>query len=351
MDLLQATIARIEPVDENARAAARARQDSLTKPPGSLGRLEELAVQVAAITGRATPTIEERLVFTFCGDHGVVAEGVSAFPGEVTPQMVRNFTQGGAAINVLARWAGARSVVVDVGVAVPLEDCPGVLPRKVRPGTANLAQGPALTRAEAVAALEVGIRTFAETWSGRPALLALGEMGIGITTPAAAIAAAITGLPPAEVTGRGTGVDDARLAHKCAVIQRALDLNRPDASDGLDVLAKVGGLEIAAMAGAMLAGAAHRVPVVLDGFICGAAALVAAALAPRARDYFIAGHCSVEPGHRAVLAHLGLKPVVELDLRLGEGTGATLAIPIIDAACRLLAEMATFAEAGVASHE
>ncbi len=347
MSLLQQTIAAIGPLHAGVQAEARARQDTLTKPPGSLGRLEDLAVQVAAITGQTTPVIEEKLVFTFCGDHGVTAEGVSAFPSEVTPQMVYNFARGGAAICVLARCAGAKPVIVDVGVAAPLDDCAGILHRKVRLGTANAAQGPALTREEAVAALEVGIRTFEESWSGRPALLALGEMGIGNTTPASAITAAITGKTPAQVTGRGTGVDDGRLAHKCTVVSRMLEVNRPDSMDGLDVLATVGGLEIGAMAGAMLAAAANRVPVVLDGFICGAAALIAAQLAPLCRDYLIAGHCSVEPGHRAVLAHLGLAPVLDLNLRLGEGTGATLALPVIEAACRLAAEMATFGDAGV----
>lgn len=347
MGLLEETIQKIGRLDEGARAAARARQETLTKPPGSLGRLEDLAVQVAAITGQSIPVIEEKWVFTFCGDHGVTAEGVSAFPSEVTPQMVRNFARGGAAINVLARWAGARIVVVDVGVADPLEGCSGIRRYKVRPGTANMAVGPALAREEAVASLEVGIRTFEESWCGKTALLALGEMGIGNTTAASAITAAITGHAPAEVTGRGTGVDAARLAHKCAVVQRALEVNQPDPKDGLDVLAKVGGLEIGAMAGAMLAGAAHRVPVILDGFICGSAALIATLLAPRCCDYLIAGHCSSEPGHRVILDHLGLKPILDLNLRLGEGTGAVLALSLVEAACRLAAEMATFAEAGV----
>ncbi len=345
--LLEETIAKIGPLDETAQSRARARQDRLTKPQGSLGRLEDLGVQVAAITGQIRPVIEEKLAFTFCGDHGVVAEGVSAYPAEVTPQMVFNFSAGGAAISALSRWAGAKTVVVDIGVAAPLDNCDNILHRKVRTGTDNIAHGPAMSAGEAVAALETGIRVFQERWGGRPALVALGEMGIANTTSASAITSVMTARPPAEVTGRGTGVVDDRLAHKIKIVQQALEVNRPNPKDGLDVLAKVGGMEIGGMAGTMLAAAASRVPIIIDGFICGAAALIADALQPRCRDYMIAGHCSMEPGHRILLSHLNLTPILDLNMRLGEGSGAVLAMPIVEAACRILAEMATFEDAGV----
>ncbi len=284
------------------------------------------------------------------GDHGVTAEGVSAYPAAVTPQMVANFLRGGAAINVLARAAGARVVVVDVGVAADIAGA-GLVARKVAPGTRNLAEGPALTRAEALVAIEVGLDVLDEQAAAGLDLVALGEMGIGNTTAASALAAALTGLPAGAVTGHGTGVDDAGLARKVAVVGRALAVNRPDPSDPLDVLAKVGGLEIAGLVGVALGAAARRIPVVVDGFIAGAAALVAAELCPRARDYLIAAHVSAEAGHRAILARLGQRPLLDLDLRLGEGSGAALALPLIDAAARLLDEMATFGEAGVATKE
>jgi nicotinate-nucleotide--dimethylbenzimidazole phosphoribosyltransferase len=337
----------IPPLDSAAAAAARARQDSLTKPLGSLGRLETLAVQLAAITGQARPSVARKAVIIMAGDHGVTQAGVSAYPADVTPQMVLNFLHGGAAINVLARHAGARVVVVDVGVAADLPDLPGLLCRKVARGTQNMTLGPALTRAEAEAALQVGLDTVSAEIDAGLDLLGTGDMGIGNTTPSAAIVAAITGAPVAHVTGRGTGVDEAGLRRKVAAIETALRVNQPDRADALDVLAKVGGLEIAGLAGVMLGAAARRVPVVIDGFISGAAALIAAGLVPSVTGYMIAAHRSVEIGHRVLLDHLGLVPLFDLDLRLGEGTGAALAFHLVEAAARLHSEMATFAEAGV----
>ena len=353
MSLLQQTIQSIQPLDEVAMAAARARQDRLTKPPGSLGRLEAISIQVAGITGQERPVIGDKVVITCAGDHGVVAQGVSAFPQEVTAQMVRNFLGGGAAINVLARHVGARVVVVDVGVSVDLDPQPGLVIRKVAHGTADMAQGPAMSRKQAVQAVEAGIEAVQDEIARgallvrRTSLVATGDMGIGNTTPSSAIVAALTGLPAAEVTGRGTGIDDAQLAHKVAVIERALAVNQPDPGDALDVLGKVGGFEIGAIAGIILGAAAHRVPVVIDGFISTAGALIAAGLAPLSRDYMLAAHASAELGHCRMLDHLGLVPCLDFDLRLGEGTGAALVLSVVEAACRILDEMATFESAGI----
>lgn len=347
MDRLSATIARIGPLDAAALAAAQARQDQLTKPRGALGRLEALAAQIAGITGEPRPRLGRPAVVVMAGDHGVAARGVSAYPAEVTPQMVLNFLGGGAAINVLARHAGARVVVVDMGVAADLPAHPELLDRKVGRGTRDLSEGPAMSRAQAVEAVEAGVAVVEGVIDGGADIVATGDMGIGNTTASSAIVAALTGRRAAEVTGRGTGVDDAGLARKVALIQRALDLQRPDPADGLDVLAKVGGFEIGGLAGVIIGAAARRTPVVVDGFISGAAALIACALAPAARPYLVAGHRSVERGHAAVFERLDLEPLVDLGLRLGEGTGAVLAISLCQAACRLLDEMATFGEAGV----
>ena len=341
----------IPPLDAAAAAEARARQDSLTKPPGSLGRLEALAVQLAAISGQARPSVARKAVVVMAGDHGVTQSGVSAYPAAVTPQMVLNFVHGGAAINVLARQAGARVVVVDVGVAEDLPEQPGLLRRKVAHGTQNFTLGPALTRAQAEAAVQVGLAVAAAECDAGLDLLATGDMGIGNTTPSAAIVAAVTGAPVAQVTGRGTGVDDAGLARKVSAIETALRVNQPNPADALDVLAKVGGLEIGGLAGVMLGAAARRVPVVIDGFISGAAALIAAGLDPAVKGYLIAAHRSVEIGHRVLLDHLGLTPLFDLDLRLGEGTGAALAFHLFEAAARIHTEMATFAEAGVSDKD
>jgi len=338
--------ASIEALDEEAMEQARARQQVLTKPAGSLGRLEELAVQIAGITKQAIPVIERKVVIVMAGDHGVTAEGVSAYPSAVTTQMVLNFLRGGAAINALARQEGARVVVVDVGIAADLHS-PDLVERKVAYGTANMATGPAMTRAQMLEAIHTGIAIFEEQQGIE--LVATGEMGIGNTTASSAITAALLQLPVAQVTGRGTGLDDEQLAHKVRVIERALAVNTPDARDPLDVLMKVGGLEIAGLVGVILAAAARRVPVVIDGFIAGAAALVAVELNAAVASYLIAGHTSVEQGHALILMRLGLRPLLNLDLRLGEGTGAVLAMGIIEGALHTHREMLTFAEAGVST--
>jgi nicotinate-nucleotide--dimethylbenzimidazole phosphoribosyltransferase len=351
MDLLATTVARIAPLDEAAMAAARARQNSLTKPQGALGRLEALSIQIAGITGQARPHIRKPAVVVMAGDHGVAARGVSAFPAEVTPQMVLNFLGGGAAINVLARHVGAEVVVVDMGVAADLPPHPDLLDFKVARGTRDLSVEPAMSRAEAVRAVEAGIAVAADAVTRGADLLCTGDMGIGNTTASSAIVAALTGRPAAEVTGRGTGVDDAGLARKVALIDAALALHRPDRADGLDVLARVGGFEIGGLAGLILGAAARRTPVVVDGFISGAAALLACTLAPAAQPYLIAGHRSVERGHLAVFGALDLEPLVDLGLRLGEGTGAVLAVSLCQAACKILDEMATFGEAGVSGKD
>jgi nicotinate-nucleotide--dimethylbenzimidazole phosphoribosyltransferase len=295
MNLLTKTIDSIKPLDKAAMDAARERQDMLTKPAGSLGRLEELSVRMAGIQGQARPAIEKKAMITMAGDHGVVAEKVGNWPQEVTAQMVETFLRGGAGINALARLAGARIVFVDI--------------------------------------------------------VGTGDMGIGNTTASSAIFAAMTGLPPEKVTGRGTGLTDEQLAHKTDCIRRALERNRPDKTKPVAVLAKVGGFEIGGLAGVMLGAAARRVPVVIDGFISGAAALIALGLAPQLKDYLIAGHVSAEAGHAAMLKYMGLEPLLSLEMRLGEGTGAALGIIIAEAAVRTLNEMATFAEAGVSEGE
>ncbi|NIO67658.1 MAG: nicotinate-nucleotide--dimethylbenzimidazole phosphoribosyltransferase [Anaerolineae bacterium] len=347
MDKLQHTVNRIRPLDQEAMRQAQARQDNLTKPQGSLGLLEELSVKVAGIQGVAQPKIRDKVIVTMAGDHGVAAEGVSLFPQEVTAQMVYNFLRGGAGINVLARHVGARVVVVDMGVATDLEPHPELLAKKVAYGTKNMAQGPAMSREEAIQAIEAGIEIVESELIRGMDIVGTGDMGIGNTTPSSAIVAALTGAPVADVTGRGTGIDDEQLAHKVETIDRALAVNRPDPADPLDVLAKVGGLEIGGIAGVVLGAAAHRLPVVLDGFISGAGALIAAGLAPQVKDYLIAAHLSVELGHRLVLEQLGLSPLLNLNLRLGEGTGAALGISLVEAAVKVLNEMATFADAGV----
>lgn len=341
----------IRPLDAVAMGAARERHDQLTKPRGSLGRLEELAVKLAGITGRPRPRFPRKAVIVLAADHGVAAEGVSAYPQAVTAEMVRNFLNGGAAINVLARRAGARVVVADFGVAAELQEHAGLVRRKIRSGTRNLAEGPAMTLDEALAAIAAGAEIVRGESERGLDLVATGDMGIGNTTASSAIVAAITGRPAAEVTGRGTGLDDAGWRHKVAVIERALELNRPDPADALDVLARVGGLEIAGLAGVILQGAARCLPVIIDGLISSAAALVAAELCPAARDYLIAAHSSVEPGHRVILERMELAPLLNLDLRLGEGTGAAIAMHLVDDAAAILDEMATFAEAGVSQLE
>lgn len=345
---LQEVLSRIQPLDTALRKQAQARLDRLTKPLGSLGRLEELAAQYVAITGEMKPTIPRGVVFTFAADHGVALEGVSAYPREVTPQMVLNFLRGGAGVNVLARHAGVDVRVVDIGVDYEFGTVPGLFDRKIMKGTRNLSVEPAMTRSQAEQALLVGIEFATDAVREGVGLIGTGEMGIGNTTPSAAITAVMTGRAVADVTGRGTGIDEAGHARKVRIIQAALDRHRPDPTDPLDVLAKVGGLEIGGLAGLILGAAAARIPVVLDGFIAGAAALIAVGLQPSCRDYLIASHRSVEEGHRVLLGHLSLNPLLDLDLRLGEGTGACLGIDLIYAAIKIYTEMATFGEAGVA---
>jgi nicotinate-nucleotide--dimethylbenzimidazole phosphoribosyltransferase len=338
---------RIQPLDPTIRAKAQTRLDRLTKPLGSLGRLEELAATYVAITGELKPNIPRGVVFTFAADHGVAVEGVSAYPREVTPQMVLNFLRGGAGVNVLAAHAGVNVQVIDIGVDYEFGTVPGLLNRKIMKGTRNLAVEPAMTRGQAAQAVMVGIELAEEAVRGGVGLIGTGEMGIGNTTPSAAITAVMTGRPATEVTGRGTGIAEAGHAHKVTVIERAIEVHRPNHADPLDVLAKVGGLEIAGLAGLILGAAVARIPVVLDGFIAGAAALIAVGLQPLCREYLIASHQSVEQGHRVVLDQLRLKPLLDLDLRLGEGTGACLGMDLVCAAIKIYTEMATFGEAGV----
>ncbi|MDO3702093.1 nicotinate-nucleotide--dimethylbenzimidazole phosphoribosyltransferase [Micromonospora sp. C28SCA-DRY-2] len=354
--MLETTIAAIGPLDEPAMAAARDLQGRLTKPAGSLGALEELSVRLAGLAGACPPPLPEpAAVAIFAGDHGVHAQGVTPWPQEVTAQMIGNFLAGGAVVNAFARQAGASVTVVDVGVATPVPAAPAsdagaprLVAANVRAGTRDLAVTAALTRDEARAAVETGIRVAGELIDGGAGILLTGDMGIGNTTPAAALIAAYTGIDPAETTGRGTGVDDPTYQRKIDVVRDALRRHRPDPADPLGVLAAVGGLEHAALAGLILGAAARRTPVLLDGVIAVSAALAAAALAPDATGAMVAGHRSAEPGATVALRRLGLDPLIDLGLRLGEGTGALLALPVVTGAVRVLHEVATFDSAGVA---
>ena len=351
---LRAALDAIGPLDEAAMAEARTGLDRLTKPPGSLGRLEDLVVQLAGITGRVDSAVDRKAIVVAAADHGVTAQGVSAYPSAVTAQMVANFVAGGAAINVLAAGVGASVTVVDVGVAGPIPPAvPGaaggrLVSARVRAGTADMTLGPAMTAGETLRAIAIGLELMAIGAISEADVVGLGEMGIGNTTAASAITAVMTGSPPAAVTGRGTGVDDAGRRRKVAAIERAIAVNRPDPADPLGVLAAVGGLEIALLVGVILGAAAARRPVVLDGFITGAAGLVAAGLEPLVGPRLIAAHRSVEPGHAIVLERLGRQPLLDLDLRLGEGSGAALAMSLVDAAVRIRDGMATFESAAVA---
>ncbi|MBU1037684.1 MAG: nicotinate-nucleotide--dimethylbenzimidazole phosphoribosyltransferase [Candidatus Omnitrophica bacterium] len=347
MKLLNETISRIGKIDNSLSGETQERLDNLTKPQGSLGRLEEFAKQIVEITRARNPELKHKIIFTMAGDHGVVENSVSAFPREVTPQMVYNFLNGGAGINVLARHVGARVVIVDMGVACDLKDNPALVVKKVNYGTKNMTKGPAMSKDEAIKSIENGIEAFNEALPGGIDIVGTGDMGIGNTTPSSAIVATIAGRNVEEVTGRGTGIDDKTLSGKIAAIKEALKVNKPNPKDGIDILSKVGGFEIGGLAGVMLAAAAHRIPIVIDGFISGAAALIAYTLEPKIKDYMIAAHCSVEQGHKVALSFLGLKPILDLNLRLGEGTGAALAMSIIEAGTRILNEMATFESAGV----
>lgn len=331
-----------------ARTPLQVHLDDLTKPQGSLGRLERLGLQLAWIAGTPKPADPEAWILTFGGDHGVAAQGVSAFPAEVTPQMVANMAAGGAAICALCRANRITHRIIDVGVAVPCP-FPGVIQRNVVRGTGDAAAGPAMSRAQAEACLQAGIDTVAELPKRPFALLGLGEMGIANSTIAALLACAFAGLTPEEAVGPGTGIHGEALARKVAVVRRALALHRPDPADPLGVLAAVGGAEFGAMAGAMLAGAARGWAVIVDGYIAGAAALVALALDPKLKDFLVWSHRSAEPGAARLLERLGIEPVLDLELRLGEGTGAALAVPILRGACAVMREMATFSSAGVAN--
>lgn len=351
MDKLKKTLDMIKPVNSRAVEEAQKHLDNLTKPPGSLGVLEDIAKKIAGITGEVKPALPRKTCILLAGDHGVTDEGVSAFPKEVTPQMVMNFLNGGAAMSVLSRHVGAELIVVDIGVASDLPDHPMLIKKKIAYGTANMAKGPAMTREQAIEAIEVGIEVAGECLQKGTGMFGTGEMGIGNTTPSTAITAFYRGGSVAEVCGRGTGVDDESLKLKVRVIEKAIELNKPDVDDALDVLSKIGGFEIAGMAGVMLAAAANRKPVLIDGFISGAAALVASKLQPLAVDYMLASHLSEEPGHATILELLGLKPFLRMNMRLGEGTGAALAMNIVDGALKIVHEMASFADAGVANKE
>ena len=341
-------IESVTPTDPAAEQRAWDRLDNLTKPLRSLGRLEEIAAQVARVQGTDHPAVGRKAVLLMAGDHGVVAEGVSPYPQDVTWQMVATFVSGHAAINQIAESVGAQVSVHDVGVAKDLSDFPGIVHANVGLGTANMATGPAMTREQCAQAVLVGVRAARDAAGSGVVLLGTGEMGIGNTTAAAALTSAFTGAEPSAVVGRGTGLDDAGVSHKAHVVATALAVNEVATLDALGVLAAVGGLEIAALAGVVIGAAESGVVVISDGFISGAATLAAIALCPAARDYVMPSHLSVEPGHAIVLEHLGMTPVLELDMRLGEGTGAALAMGIVDASCRMLSGMATFAEAGVA---
>jgi nicotinate-nucleotide--dimethylbenzimidazole phosphoribosyltransferase len=348
-DLLNNTIHNIKALDKKAMLSAMARQDTLTKPAGSLGRLEELSIRLAGIQGQPRPEAKRKAIIVMVADHGVTAEGTSAYPQDVTAQMVLNFIIGGAAINVISRQIGARVVVVDIGIAADTSSFEGIIKRKVAAGTRNIGQGPAMTLEQAIQAIETGIEIVNKEIDKGLDIVGTGDMGIGNTTASSAICNVMTGKTALEVTGRGTGLDDRQLQHKVEVINRALAVNHPESSKPLEVLAKVGGLEIGGLAGVMLGAASRRVPVVIDGFISGAAALIAVGICHQCQEYMIASHVSVEPGHKYILEYLGLKPLLNLEMRLGEGTGAALGISLAETACRILSEMATFSEAGVSN--
>ena len=380
--MIKETVQKIKLVENEFAEKAQKRLDSLTKPQGSLGRLEEFARRIVAITENIMPLLDKKVIFTFAGDHGVAEEGVSAYPKEVTRQMVFNFLHGGAGINVLARHAGAEVVVVDIGVDYDFAN-PGDSPdstaslrfarkswdsplavrsgkrwyegvfisKKVVMGTKNMRKGPALSRDDALRCIEVGIELADEYTKKGYKIFATGDMGIANTTPSSAIAAVLTGKPVAEVTGRGTGISDDALKNKVKVIEDSIALNKPDSKDPIDVLSKIGGAEIGGIAGLIIGAATNRIPVVIDGFISTAGALIAHCLEPNIRDYMFAAHNSVEVGHKAMLEKIELRPILDLDLRLGEGTGAALAILLIEAGLKIYREMAAFGEAGVSKNE
>lgn len=352
MNKLNKTLESIRPVDKSVMESTQGRLDNLTKPVGSLGKLEEFARRVVAITGERNPKFSKKVVLTMAGDHGVAVEGVSAYPQAVTEQMVYNFLRGGAAINVLARHAGAKVIVVDMGVAVDIRPHPDLINKKIGLGTRNFCKGPAMSREQAIRSLEAGIEVVEALNSDvKISIICTGDMGIGNTTASSAVSSVFTGKAVADVTGRGTGINNEAFEKKVGVIQKAIEVNRPDPSDPLDVLSKVGGFEIGGLAGGILAGAANRIPVVIDGFISTVAALIAVQMKPEVGDYLFAAHKSVEQGHKAILDMMGLEPILDLNMRLGEGTGAALAMNIIEAGVKILNEMASFNEAGVSKAE
>jgi nicotinate-nucleotide--dimethylbenzimidazole phosphoribosyltransferase len=340
-------LSSIQPLKKEFLSLAQQRLDRLTKPPGSLGQLEGIARRYVAIVEQIAPQIRRKIIYTFAGDHGVTAEGVSVYPREVTPQMVYNFLRKGAAINVLAGHAGADVVVVDIGVDHEFEPLQGLLNRKIARGTGNILHGPAMSRIQALQSIFVGLEMADHARREKADLVGTGDMGIGNTTPSSAVLASLAGLPVSLVTHRGTGIDDSTLMRKIETIEGALRVNHPDPEDPLDILAKLGGFEIAGIAGLIIGCAAHRIPVVVDGFISTAGAMIAVALNSRVKEYLFASHQSVEVGHRFMWEYIGQQPILNLSLRLGEGTGAALAMPIIEAAVKILNEMATFSEAGV----
>jgi nicotinate-nucleotide--dimethylbenzimidazole phosphoribosyltransferase len=344
---LKERLQAIRPLKDKFIVQAQTKLDRLTKPIGSLGQLEEMAKKYVAIVENLTPKVEKKIIYVFAGDHGVVAEGVSAYPKEVTPQMIFNFLRGGAGINVLARHIGAQVVVVDIGVDHEFEVTEGLMVRKVSRGTGNILSGPAMSRSQVLQALGVGLEMADHAKKQNADLVGTGDMGIGNTTPSSAILASLTGLAVSQVTHRGTGIDDLALKRKVQIIERAIAVNQPNPRDPLDVLAKVGGLEIAGIAGLIIGCASHRIPVVVDGFISTAGAMIAVGLNPVIKEYLFASHQSVEVGHPFMWEYIGQKPILNLSLRLGEGTGAALAMFLIEGAVKIMNEMATFSEAGV----
>lgn len=352
MRKLKETIRKIKKTDKSLAKNTQKRLDNLTKPVGSLGRLEELAKKIVEITKNENPSIKNKVIFTLAADHGVAEEKISAYPKEVTAQMVYNFIRGGAAINVLARHADAKVIVVDMGVACALKPHSKLIIKKVSCGTKNISKGPAMTREEAVKSIENGIDLFEEEFNKNHIdIIGTGDMGIGNTTPSSAIASVITGKPAEDTTGKGTGIDNKTLSKKIEAIKKAIRINKPNKKDGVNVLSKVGGFEIGGLAGIILAAASKRVPVIIDGFISGAAALIAYQLEPKIRDYIIAAHSSVEKGHKLILKYLDLTPLLDLQLRLGEGTGAALAMYLVEASIKILTKMATFESASISRRD
>ena len=351
MTQLEHALQSIVPVDQGLRPAIEAHLADLTKPPKSLGRLEELALRYCLATGTAKPSLGRKKIFCFAGDHGVAEEGVSAFPKAVTPQMVRNMLAGGAAVNVLARHAAAELQVVDMGVDDPLDNAPGLCRRKIQRGTANIVKGPAMTVDDARRAIEIGIQLAVEAHGQGIRMIGTGDMGIANTTPSTALFASFLKCPVESVTGRGTGIDDRALQNKIAVVRKALDVNKARLTDPLSTLAALGGFEIAGICGLVIGGASRRMPVVVDGFISSAGALAAVHMRAEIKDYLFFSHLSQEKGHRFFVETFGIRPILDLDMRLGEGTGATLAMTIIEAAVKIYNEMATFSSAGVSNRE